>query len=479
VSAPPALEMIDISKQFGGVMALAGARISVRRGTVHGLLGENGAGKTTLMGIAYGMIKPDHGSTRIDGVEVTLRTPLDAIAAGIGMVQQHPANVPVMSVAQNIELGGRGPYKPVLAARRAQALAEKVGFSIDVDSPVGSLSVGDQQRVEIMKAIGRDARVLILDEPTAVLAPSAARDLFLWLRAFAADGGTAIVITHKLDEARSFTDDLTVLRGGSTVSVTSAESSTIASLAASMIGTAAEPDTFVQPNRPAAAEVVVRADSLRLDGDSDIPAVRAASFEIRRGEIIGIAGVDGSGHHHLLLALAGRIAPASGDLIRPERVGFVPEDRHRDAVVLEFTLVQNVALHGAGQRRGWMDWRAFEKRTTAMLDRFDVRARGARQPMVGLSGGNQQKLVLARELDGNPELLVLENPTRGLDIRAALFVKQQVRAARDRGIPIVFYSSDLDEVIDIADRVLVVHAGSVSDVARDRRIVGAAMLGIA
>jgi ABC-type uncharacterized transport system ATPase subunit len=477
VTETPALEMVGISMRFGAVAALEDANIVVRRGTVHGLLGENGAGKTTLMRIAYGMIQPDRGVIRIDGATMRLGKPSQAIAAGIGMVHQHPANVPAMSVAENMELGERGPYRPSEIRDRATAVARRVGFELDVQARVRDLSVGAQQRLEILKAIARNARVLILDEPTAVLAPAEARELLGWLREFAAGGGTAIIITHKLEEARSFTDDLTVLRNGRTVLATPAATTSTQSLAEAMLGTPA-PAASGGANRPTSDVVVARAIDVSIRGDRGLFAIDRATFDVRRGEVVGVAGVEGSGHHELLLALGGRLAVAGGTLTLPARVGFVPENRHRDAVVLDFSLTENVAMQGAGHRAGRMRWELIEARTAVLLGRFDVRSRGPRDRMATLSGGNQQKVVLAREVDAQPELLVVENPTRGLDIRASAFVREQIRAARDAGMAVVLYSSDLDEVIESADRVLVVHAGTVRWVDRDRAAVGAAMLGV-
>src|SRR5258708_1734520 len=292
--------MAGISKRFGAFAALRDAELVVRRGTVHGLLGENGAGKTTLMRIAYGMIESDGGTIRVDGADVHFDQPSAAIAAGIGMVHQHPANVPAMTVAENLELGRRGPYRRLEIRDGAADVARRVGFDLDVDARVRDLSVGAQQRLEILKAIARNARILILDEPTAVLAPDEARELLGWLRGFASAGGTAIVITHRLEEARSFTDNLTVLRNGHTVLSAPAASISTPHLADALLGAPA-PAASPVVRRPLRDFVVARATDVTIGGYRGLTAVAHASFDIRRSEVIGVAGVEGSRHHELLL----------------------------------------------------------------------------------------------------------------------------------------------------------------------------------
>jgi simple sugar transport system ATP-binding protein len=472
-----ALELREVTRRFGEVTALAGANLTVQRGTVHALLGENGAGKTTLMRIAYGMLAPNEGQIRIDGVTRSFRSPADAIAAAVGMVQQHPSNVPALTVWQNVVLGGSGLLDPASARRRVRELIDQLGFALDANERVSTLSVAAQQRLEILKAVFRNARLLILDEPTAILAPEEARDLYAWLRHFATGGGTAVVVTHKLDEARQFTDDLTVLRGGRTVLQSASQSVSANDLTLAMIG-----DSLSAPaasGRSDAGEVVLDAKRVSLVDERHVTVVRDATFHVRGGEILGVAGVEGSGHHELLLSLAGRYSTSSGRMTYAERTSFIPEDRHRDAVVLPFSLTENAAIRNSGIRRGVIRWAREAERVRELMTSFDVRATGPAAAIQTLSGGNQQKFVLARELSDNPRLIIAENPTRGLDIRASAFVRQQLRSARDSGVAVVLYSSDLDEIIDLADRVLVVHAGRVSEVALDRTMIGAAMLGAA
>lgn len=478
MTAPVALELRRVRRGFGDVLALDAMDLTVRRGTVHALLGENGAGKTTAMRIAYGILKPDAGEIIVDGIARAFAAPSDAIATGIGMVQQHPANVGALTVWENVMLGGKGRLDARAARRAVGALARDLGFALDPDGRVSDLSVASQQRLEILKSINRKARILILDEPTAILAPREANDLYVWLRAFAAGGGTVVVVTHKLDEARRFTDDLTVLRRGKTVFQASSPATAAEALTQAMIGEAlvmpAEERHSANPGEP-----VLEAQGVTVHDARNVPAVRNATFAVRAGEIVGVAGVEGSGHHELLLAIAGRLRVHSGELKRPAAVAIVAEDRHRDGVVLDFSLLENDALRGAGTRRGPIPWKENENRVATMIRRFDVRASGPRAVMQTLSGGNQQKFVLARELDAQPELIVAENPTRGLDIRAAAFVRDELRAARGRGAAVVVYTSDLDELLDLADRVLVLHAGEVVETPRDRARIGAAMLGAA
>jgi len=473
-----ALELTGISKRFGPTVALDGANLTVERGTVHALLGENGAGKTTLMRIAFGLVKPESGTIRLDGEDVAPTGPADAIRRGLGMVHQHPTHVLAMTALENLELGNTGPFHRSAARAAAAKHLERVGFSIDLDEPVANLPVAAQQRLEILKAISRNARLLILDEPTAILAPSEARELLLWLRRFAAGGGTAIVITHKLEEARGSADDLTILRAGRTVFTAKAAGTSIADLTTAMIGSSASGTPSPVDPITDTGEPVLAADRIAIASDRGDTVVVDATLSVRAGQILGVIGVEGSGHHELLLALAGRLPIVSGSLRLPSRIGFVPEDRHRDAGVLSFTLTENVAIEGAGDRRGLLAWKSLDERTRDIVQRFDVRTPGSDATLDALSGGNQQKLVLGREISSDPELLVLENPTRGLDIRATTFVHEQILDARAQGRAVILYSSDLDEVISLADRVIAMHAGRAREVPRDRAAAGAAMLGV-
>jgi general nucleoside transport system ATP-binding protein len=510
VSTPVAgatlLSLNGITHTFGSVRALDAASLHVRPGTVHALLGENGAGKSTLMRVAFGMLAPDEGALHWRGAALTLRSPSDALARGIGMVHQHFSLVPAMTVAENVALGGRGRFHPGDAAAQVRALAERTGLALDPDARVSTLPVGAQQRCEIIKALARDARLLILDEPTAVLAPAEARELLAWVRRFAdegrthdgqANGGHAVVlITHKLQDALSVADDITVLRRGRTVYTGSASNSSTAQLTDAMLGehgasqyraegrttregTADVEDAMPAPPDAQTGRIVLRLDQASWRDERGVEQVRAASLVVRAGEIVGLAAVEGSGQHALLRLLAGRLVAQRGVVERPERVGFVPEDRHRDALLLDAPLFENLALRGAGARTGRMHWASWRARTSERLQQFDVRAADGDVMARTLSGGNQQKFVLGRELDGQPEALIVENPSRGLDIRATAAVQEALRTARDGGAAVLVYSSDLDEVLALADRVYVMHAGQVVSVSPERDAVGRAMLGVA
>ena len=479
----PALLLAGISKRYGAVAALEEATFTLRPGTVHALLGENGAGKTTLMRVAFGMVHPDAGSVHVQGRVVNLASPAAAIAAGIGMVHQHFTLVPPMTVAENIALGGRGMLRRGRSAALVYDVARITGFALDPASRVEDIPVGAQQRVEIAKALVRKARILILDEPTAVLAPAEADDLLRWLRTFAAEGNAVVLITHRLPEALAVADDVTVLRRGRVVYTGRAADSSDASLTTAMIGVEL-PRSIDAGGAPVTQTVVFRADRLSVRDERGVMRVHGASFSVRGGELVGVVGVEGAGHRELLRALAGRREAAGGVLDRPDMVGFVPEDRHHDAVLLDRPLAENVALRGAGRRTGMIDWAAMRARTVSLMQAYDVRATSERAPVSALSGGNQQKLVLARELDdtrgasGAPLAIVAENPTRGLDVRATGEVHARLRAARDHGAAVVMYSSDLDEVLSLASRVLVAYAGTVREVTPERDVVGRAMLGL-
>ena len=481
-ASPPRLELTAIRRQYGQVTALDDAGIVVHRGEVHALLGENGAGKSTLMKIAFGLEQPDAGTIRIDGTTLRFRSPADAMASGVGMVQQHFALVDAMTVAENVALATPGRYD--LAASREALLraGRESGLLLDPDAVVGELPVGAQQRLEIVRALVRDSRILILDEPTAVLAPAEAADLLAWTRRFADDGGSVVIIAHKLREILPIADRVTVLRRGRTVLRGEPVAAvTETSLSEAMLGTSATPAATAvarTDSAPAGAPVIVLTN-VGAEDRRGVVRLRDVTLSVRSGEIVGIAAVEGAGQRELLRILAGRMSATRGTVSLPDTIGFVPEDRQRDAVVLESSLTENVALRNAGARRGLMDWSTLRAQTATLMATHDVRANGPDSALRGLSGGNQQKLVLGRELAASPAALVVENPTRGLDIRATAAIHAALRQARADGTAVVVYSADLDEVLALADRVIVVAGGVVRQTTGQRDEVGRAMLSTA
>jgi simple sugar transport system ATP-binding protein len=487
----PRLALHDVTRRYGAVTALDAASMAVLPGTVHALLGENGAGKSTLMKIAFGLDRPDAGTIAVDGRAVRWRTPRDAMAAGIGMVQQHFALVAAMTVAENVALGGAGRYDAAAARERVRAIGARSGLVLDPDARVADLPVGAQQRLEIVKALAREARTLVLDEPTAVLAPAEVDELLGWLRRFRDEGGTVVLIAHKLAEVLRVADAVTVLRRGRTVLAADARDVTAESLAAAMLGeraaasasaSSAAPRVLADVPADVAANVAARGApvlalrDVRVVDERGVVRLRDATLAVHAGEIVGIAAVEGAGQHELLRVLAGRLAPTAGTATIPDAVGFVPEDRHRDGVVLDASLTENLALRDAGTRTGLVPWGRVRRDAAGVMAERDVRAASPDVAMRALSGGNQQKFVLGRELAGAPPALVVENPTRGLDIRATADVLASLRTARDAGTAVVIHSSDLDEVLAVADRVLVCAAGSVREVSMEREVVGRAML---
>jgi simple sugar transport system ATP-binding protein len=458
-----ALALHDIHKSFGATVALAGANCAVRHGSVHALLGENGAGKTTLMRTAFGMLVPDAGRVELRGAPVRFTSPRAAIAAGIGMVHQHFELVPAFTVAENVALGGRGRYSASAAAARVAALAADTGLPVDPQARVADLPVGAQQRAELLRALAHDASVLILDEPTAVLTPRESDDLYRWMRRFADGGGTVVLITHKLREALAVADDITVLRRGRTVLQARTDALDEQQVVEAILGDRLAVDE-APPLAATTGEAVLALDEATVVDARGVVRLHPTRLAVRRGEILGVLGVEGAGQRELLRLLAGRLTPTRGRVQRPERVGFVPEDRLRDAVIPEFSLAENRALADAGRARGRIAWTHEAARAAAIIDAYAVRAPGPRAPMRALSGGNQQRFVVGRERELAPSALVAENPTRGLDVRAAAQVMRAIRTLASEGGAAVVYSTDLDEVLALTRRVVVCFAGHVREV---------------
>jgi ABC-type uncharacterized transport system ATPase subunit len=481
------LELIGIQKRFGPVQALRGADFVLAQGELHALLGENGAGKSTLMHVAYGLVRPDAGTIRVHGAAQRVSSPREARALGIGMVHQHFTSVPALTVAENVALFAGWDVAPKVLRGRTLELSERLGLPLDPDERAGRLSVPLKQRLEIVKALAADARILLLDEPTAVLAPAEAEELLRMIRGFTTGGGSAVLITHKLDEAIRAADRVTVLRRGSVTFTGVALGETATSLAAAMVGE--EPGVPLTPqNRsrwsaPPSTRESIRLDALEVSRESGYEiALRHGSLSVRAGEIVGIAAVEGNGQRELLRAVAGRIMPLRGKLQVVKPVGFIPEDRTTEGLIPSLSLTENVVLglgsDGPWVRRGRISWREARARTAELLREYEITATGPTAPAESLSGGNQQKLIIARELSRVPAVIVAENPTRGLDIGAAAAIHARLRSAAAAGAAVLFHSTDLDEVLHLADRIIVVRRGAIAEppLNSSRAEIGAMML---
>ena len=494
------LEMRGIRKEFPGVVANDNVDFELRRGEVHALLGENGAGKSTLMNILYGLYRPDGGEIRINGRPVSFSSAREAIRAGIGMVHQHFMLIPVMTVAENIVLGIEPRTGPLLdergAEERVRELSGRFGLAVDPGSLVSDITVGQQQRVEILKALYRGANLLILDEPTAVLTPQEAQELFGIVRGLQADGMSIIFISHKLNEVLDIADRITVLRRGKTIETFPREGATEASLAQAMVGREVLLHVEKKPREP--GEVLLSVRDLHVRDDRGIAKVRGVSLDVRGGEIVGISGVDGNGQTELIDALTGLQKIESGGVdIAGHRlehstarealdagIGHIPEDRHRRGLVLEFTIAENIALHDYAKppdaRRGWIFPSRMVGRAKRLIDDFDVRGGGPQTRAGALSGGNQQKLVAAREIDRDPKVLIAAQPTRGLDVGAIEYLHRRLVAERDKGRAILLVSLELEEILSLSDRILVLYEGQIvgehtGDVSEEQ--IGLEMLG--
>jgi len=495
--APPGPLAIDIEgvvKTFGGVVANRDASLQVPPGEIHALVGENGAGKSTLMRVLSGMYAPDAGRVRVNGKDVTGWKTTEAIAAGVGMVHQHFMLVPTLTVAENVVLGiePRAGWRVDLprAVREVEALCRKCGLHVDPNALVADLSVGEAQRVEILKALYRGARVLILDEPTAVLSPPEVQELWTVLRALRDDGGTVVLITHKLDEVIAVSDTITVMRSGATVSRFATAGTTPRDIARAMVGrdvnlhldamgavdNAQSADAAVDTNassRESRSRLVVQ--NLSLRSDRGTPAVSDLSFEVAGGEILGIAGVEGNGQTELLEAIAGLRPLQQGRIELDARVlsglsvrqradaglSHIPEDRHRRGLVLDYSIADNLILgqqHRFTTRSG-LDQAHIQQHAVEQVARFDIRPPLPALHARALSGGNQQKIVIAREMGRDFGVLLAAQPTRGVDVGAIEFIHAQLRAARDAGKAILLISADLSEVLALADRVAVMYRG--------------------
>ena len=493
----PLLELSGITKRFPGVVANDHVDFDLIKGEVHALLGENGAGKSTLMNILYGLYHPDDGEIRLRGERVRMDSPRAAIDAGIGMVHQHFMLIPVMTVAENIVLGVEphsGPFLDLDAANeKVSDISRQFGLAVRPDARIDSISVGMQQRVEILKALYRGAEILILDEPTAVLTPQEAEELFTIIRSLQAEGKSIIFISHKLGEVLAIADRITVLRRGKAIETLPRAGATEEGLARLMVGREVLLRVDKKPAEP--GEPLLTVEDLRVREERGLECVRGISFEVRAGEIVGIAGVDGNGQTELVEAITGLRRPESGRIVVRGReltdegarecleagLGHIPEDRQRRGLVLDFSLAENIALHDFREepdsKWGWLFPKRLVARAKRLLTEFDVRGGGPQTPAAALSGGNQQKVVVAREVSRDPSVLVAAQPTRGLDVGAIEFVHRRLVAEQDEGRGILLVSFELDEILSLSDRILVLYEGRI--VAEYGRDVSEEELGIA
>ncbi|MBV9193591.1 MAG: ABC transporter ATP-binding protein [Solirubrobacterales bacterium] len=481
-STRPALELRGITKKFGSVVANDRVDFDVYPGEVHALLGENGAGKSTLVSVLYGLYTPNEGEIVVDGRPVEIDSPATAIRLGIGMVHQHFMLVPVMTVAENLVLGHEptrsGGLLDLKAARaRVREISERYGLAVDPDATIEDVTVGTQQRVEILRALYRGARILVLDEPTAVLTAQEVQELMDVLQRLKQDGTGIVFISHKLGEVLQVADRITVLRHGRKIDTVRREGATEQSLARLVVGR--EVLLTVEKSQAHAAEPMLVVEHLHVRDDRDLEAVDDVSLSVRAGEIVAIAGVDGNGQQELVEAITGLRAPAEGRIVvdghditrkgvsaaTDAAVAHIPEDRHRRGLVLPFTLAENLALREFRRpelsARGWLRTGRIRSRATALLREYDVRGGGPDAYASSLSGGNQQKVAIAREIASDPKLLVAHQPTRGLDVGAIEFVHRRLIEERDRGRAILLVSLEYEEVRSLADRILVIYEGRI------------------
>jgi len=502
---PPAVELIELNKYFGHVHANRDVSMFVERGTIHGIVGENGAGKSTMMGMLYGFYQANSGRIRINGKDARITSPTHAIRQGIGMVHQHFMLVEPFTVLENVILGAEqgGLLKDSEAHARAELkrLGEEYGLEVDPDAVVGELPVGLQQRVEILKALYRGAETLILDEPTGVLTPQEADQLFRMLDTLRSEGKTVILITHKLREIMDITDTVSIMRRGTMVAHRRTSETSKEALAELMVGR----KVLLQVNKTEAdpGECILRLDGVSYTDDAKVERLKAISFSIRAGEILGIAGVSGNGQSELLEVLSGVSRVSSGTIdYKGERiagpklhttpqgmhklgVGHVAEDRHHTGMVMDFTAAENVILgyHNGPDINGpvLMDLRKVDDLCADYMKKFDVRPPDPKLTVLGFSGGNQQKIVLAREIERDPDLLLVGQPTRGVDIGAIEFIHKRIIELRDQGKGVLLVSVELDEIMSLADRILVMFDGRIiGEVAgkdADERTLGLMMAG--
>ncbi len=487
-------EMLGITKRFPGVLANDRVDFDVKSGEIHALLGENGAGKSTLMKILYGMYKPDAGDILLDGEAVTLHSPADALAHNIGMIHQHFMLVPTLTVAENIALGLRTGGLVVdlgVVRERLLKLAQVYGLKVNPDAPIWHLSVGEQQRVEIIKALYHGGALVILDEPTAVLTPQECSELFVTLKEMRTQGHALIFISHKLHEVQELSDRITVMRDGRVIDTTRNDGIERRVLARMMVGR----DVVFQPERPpvTVGEVKLAVRDLHADNDQGLPALAGVTLDVRGGEILGLAGVSGNGQRELAETIAGLRHTTGGEIrIDGENVArasisgrlkaglaYIPEERNRDGIIGSFSVAENAILQNhADYTRGiFLNFSAINKHAAKLIRSFNIKTPNAQTPAKNLSGGNVQKLILARELSRDPSVLIAAQPTRGVDISATEYIHKVLIEQRSAGVAILLISEDLDEILALADRVAVIYEGQIVGVL-DRDDADVEMLGL-
>ena len=480
------IEMREITKIFGEFVANDKINLELRKGEIHALLGENGAGKSTLMNMLAGLLEPTSGEIVVNGKSEKLDSPSKAASLGIGMVHQHFMLVEAFTVAENIILGSEVTSKGVLDLKKANAdileLSERYGLAVDPTAKVEDISVGAQQRVEILKTLYRGADILIFDEPTAVLTPAEILELMEILKTLVKEGKSIILITHKLDEIRAVADRVTVIRRGKSIQTVSIEGATNKDLAEMMVGRSVSFVTEKEEAQP--KEVVLQISDLVVNENRGVPAVKELSLDVRAGEIVGIAGIDGNGQSELIQAITGLRKVKSGSIkikgqevvglsprkITEMNVSHVPEDRHRDGLVLEMMLSENIALQTYYKeplsKNGALNYNQINSYARKLMEEFDVRAANEIVPASALSGGNQQKAIIAREVDRNPDLLIVSQPTRGLDVGAIEYIHKRLIGERDKGKAVLVVSFELDEIINLSDRIAVIHDGKIQGIVK-------------
>lgn len=478
------IEMRDITKVFGEFVANDKINLHLRKGEIHALLGENGAGKSTLMNMLAGLLEPTSGEIAVNGQVVNLDSPSKAANLGIGMVHQHFMLVEAFTVAENIILGSELTKNGVLdiagASKEIKALSERYGLAVDPSAKVADISVGAQQRVEILKTLYRGADILIFDEPTAVLTPSEIDELMAIMKNLVKEGKSIILITHKLDEIRAVSDRVTVIRRGKSIETVEIAGATNADLAEMMVGRSVSFKTEKQDAQP--KEVVLSVKDLVVNENRGVPAVKNLSLDVRAGEIVGIAGIDGNGQSELIQAITGLRKVESGSIdlkgnsivgLHPRQitelsVGHVPEDRHRDGLILEMMISENIALQTyykePHSKNGILNYSNITSYAKKLMEEFDVRAASELVPAAALSGGNQQKAIIAREIDRDPDLLIVSQPTRGLDVGAIEYIHKRLIEERDNGKAVLVVSFELDEILNVSDRIAVIHDGKIQGI---------------